>query len=351
MAPPPKAPKLDPSKPTPRRAPTRARGDSRAAELWESLRGWRNGILLLVLAAVAFTVSRIDVLRPIAAELFSMAFPVVAVAMAFWAMRAAKGWLRWASIAVAALLVVGAELTLFEVWFPPAPLATVTLSEAHPSATIEAPASMDDFDVQARGSLLSKSGTARGNFEVSLERGGEQQAFTGEFSRVIGSSRRVMTRAAPSRSVVETVIVREEMLLPRRGPVHAKLVNIEGAVHHAVRLTIKPKPSTDKALLYGLIGLTLAALVLEVVAARRAMKVSLVGGAAAAAVIAVYIVREFDPDDPLTTFWGAAVVAVLAGALGGALLGKLATFLFASTPVEPSGPSGPSAPSGGGSTR
>lgn len=338
MAPPSKSSKPDPSSPTPKKPQTRVRGDSRLAEFWEGLRGWRNGIVLLVLAAVAFTVSRIHALRPIAAEVFSLAFPIIAVAVAFWALREAKDWLRWAGMVVAVLLVVGAELTLSEVWFPPAPLATVTLSEAHPTATMQAPDSMDDFEVQARGSLLSASGAAQGNFEVSLERGGEQRTFSGEFSRVIGAERRMMRRMAPTRSVVENVVVREEMTLSSHGPVHAKLVNIEGGVHHAVRLTIQPMPSTDKPLLFGLIGLTLAALVLEVVAARRSMKVPLTGGAAAAAVLAVYVVRVFDPDDPLTTFWGGAVVAVLAGALGGILVGKIATFLFASAPVDPNDP-------------
>lgn len=339
MAEPSRSPsKPDPSKPTPKKTQTRVRGDSRLAEFWEGMRGWRNGILMLVAVAVAFTVSRVHVLRPIAAELFSMAFPIVAVAVAFWALRAATGWLRWTSIAVAVLLVVGAELTLSEVWFPPAALATVTLSESHPDATLPAPAGMRDFEVQARGSLLSDSGAARGNFEVELGRGAEQRTFSGEFSRVVGAQRQMMRRMAPTRSVTETVIVREEMDVPGNGPLHAKLVNIEGGVHHAVRLTVLPMPVTDKPLLYTLIALTLAALVLEVAAARRSMKVPLTAGAAAAAILAIYVVRDFDPDDPLTTFWGAAVVAVLAGALGGALVGKIGTYLFASTPSEPSGP-------------
>jgi len=314
------------------------KGDSRLAEFWEGMRGWRNGLVLLVLAAIAFTASRISVLRPIAAEVFSMAFPIAAVAIAFWALRSATGWLRWAGVIVALLVVVGAELTLMEIWFPPAPLGTVTLTQARPEATLQVPDGVHALEAQARGSLLSKSGGTRGNFEVALERGGESQAFLGEFKREVSGARRMMRRMAPSRAVAESVVVREEIDLPREGPVHAKLVNIEGGVHHAVRLTLQPLPVTDKPLLYALIGLTLAALVLEVVAARRSMKTSLTGGAAAAAVIAEYMVRTFNPDDPLATFWGGAVVAVLAGAVGGALVGRIATMIFASTPSDVSGP-------------
>jgi len=334
MAPPSDTTKGAPRGPAPKRKLPRLPGDSRIADLVESVRPWRNALLIAVLVAIAFASGRIQALKPIAAQGFSMIYPIAAIALTFYALRSATGWLRWAGVALAALLVIGAEMTLAEVWYPGAPLATVTLTEGHSTAAIQVPGGVRDLEVQARGKLRGEHGAMAGNFEVELERGGERQTFTGEFSRVIGSERRMMRRMAPSRSVTTTEIVRQEMTFGHDGAVHAKLVNIEGAVHHAVRLSLMPLPSTDHPLTIALIVLVVMALVLEVVAARKTIKTPLLAGAAASAVLAIYMVRDFDPDDPLTTFYGGAVVAFLAGGLGGILVGKIATFLFASGPVE-----------------
>lgn len=298
--------------------------------LLERLAPWRN-LLLLVCVGVPIVVgSRIDAVRPTEAVVLALALPVVVIALALNALREARHTGLLVAFAVVGLAAVAiGEAELAESFFPGEPFGMADLSPRSTDREIRVPADVHDFRVEVDGTALhTLHSEARGRYEIELRRGGERQAVSGELSRELRTSRPMMRRGAPTRSLLLHDADLRDVRLGGVGPVTAHLVSAEGAVEGGVRVQLRKASSADQLLLYALGGLAVLALGLELAAARLQNRTNLAAAVAVLGVFAYHLAHRFNPSDPLATVLGGTIFALMTGGLGGWVLGMVGASFF-----------------------
>lgn len=170
-----------------------------------SLAEWSDrwkGAVWVAIGVILFIISRFDALRDDEAIALAVAAPIVALAVPAVGLRNAGA--RAAVIGLALVLAAAgaAEWVVTNTLWPGPPIAQATLTPTRPDARLHAPA--DSFDVVAHADLLTHEGEADVPYDVAFERGTNERHISGRFSRHVGRARRVMRRAAPSRTSPST---------------------------------------------------------------------------------------------------------------------------------------------------
>ena len=146
-----------------------------------------------------------------------------------------------------------------------------------------------------------------------------------------------MRRGAPVSSVVSHMTDRHDVSMRGSGSVRVHLDSAEGLAG-PVRITLREPPVFDRWIVVALAALVVIGAVIEGIAVRAGLKPRLAGALGATSVLAWYVVHRFDQDDPLVTVVGGVLVALLAGGVGGLLLGKLAAMIVVRPPAAPTPP-------------
>jgi hypothetical protein len=281
---------------------------------------WKIIAIAIVILAIG---ARYEPTQGLEAEVVGLGMPILAVLFGLAPLRDSRVELRrWAGIA-ALLVLVGCEVQLSRAFFPPEAVAQATLSEKQPDAELQVPDGTRDLDVETHGNLGSGSRSAEETFRYVLERDGEKETIEGSFSksRAIKLSRR---RAPTSTSSHVVDLDRQSLSLSGSGPIHAHLESLQGSGARRVDIRLRPAPTGAHWLEWAVWVAVAAAFGAQLTAARGGTRSKLVAWLGAAAVLAAYLPRHFSPSDPLGALIGAAFVALLAGGIGGWLLGTLA---------------------------
>lgn len=292
-----------------------ARGDSRAR--------W---LLLAVAAVLLVAGARHAGTQGLEATLLGLGVPLLAIALGFRSLLDAKPSLRLAAGLVALVALVVAEAEIGRLFFPPAPVAQATLSEKSPDAELSGVAG--DFELETRCALDAYKGSAQESFVIDVERAGAHQQIEGTFSRSAATTR-ASRRRAPTQTSSHTLDdYTQTVSLPGVGPIHAHLVQLTGDGPRALELSLRPALPGGRALEWALLLSGLLAVAVQVSASRQGDRTHFATWVGMACVLALYLPRHFSRSDPMGAMVGALFVALVAGGLGGFVLGSLATRLF-----------------------
>jgi hypothetical protein len=299
-------------------------------------------LLLAGLAALLWLGNRSAGLGRLEATAIALTLPMLVLAFA-----TAPAWHRTArrlriAIAVVVLSVaVLSELSLLDVLFPPAPLATATLDPAHGDRSLALPATSQDLRVTIRGELPGTAPT-QAVFAITLQRDGAPNSLSGTLERTIHHNR---SRRGPPGTVTTTRdSITEELRLAGTGPLRVHLDQLEGQVTGGLRLELRKARLLDGPASALLAGLALVAVLLQGVAARHRPVPALAAAVCAAATFTVVATTYYVPERPLSLMLGAAgagLCAMIPGWLGGLLATALlrrrtaTTAAFRSDAVDP----------------
>jgi len=281
---------------------------------------WKIIAIAVVILAIG---ARYEPTQALEAEVVGLGFPILAVLVGLAPLRDTRVTLRrWAGIA-ALLVLVGCEVELGRAFFPPDAVAEATLSDKQPDAVLTLPDGTRELDVETHGNLGSGHRSAEETFRYVLERDGKKEVVEGSFtkSRAIRLSRR---RAPTSTSSHVVDLDRQSLSLSGIGPVHAHLESLQGSGARRVDIRLLPAPAWSHWFGWAVWAALAVAFGAQLAAARDGTRSKLAAWLAAAAVLGSYLPRHFSPSDPLGALIGAAFVSLLAGGIGGWLLGALA---------------------------
>ncbi len=297
--------------------------------LWlEGLAPWRGTLIGAAILASVFIGSRIDAVRPTEAVVVALAFPAGAILLGAAALRdASRGVLMLGLLVVLGGLAVS-EVEASEAIFPGAPLGTATLRPTAADLRVHVPNAVHALEVEVRGHVDAPADqSAAGNFRLTFDRGTDTREMTGRFKREVHQGR-MGRRAAIGTTVSQHKVERKDIVLPGRGPVRVHLAQVEGRLHPALRVAVYAAPTRDEIRITLMAAFLLLGAVTEGLAAREGVRSAVAAGIAAAAVLAVYVTHRWDPNDPFTTVFAGSIIALLAGAGGGFVLGSLAQVLL-----------------------
>lgn len=277
---------------------------------------------LLVAAVIALAIAaRFEALQGPEATFLALGAPLVAVTVGLVPLRDSSHRLRLTAAVVGLVALVGSELELSHLFFPPDVLATATLSTKKPDAELE-PTTHRELEVETHGTLAKTSGSAEESFVIELERDGAKRTIEGTFSK--SAAVRFSRRRAPTSVSAHVVDVdRQSVELPGSGAIHAHLVNLTGAGAKSLELRLRPALPLAHPLELALKCLLALALVIQLAAARDGLRNRFLAWMGYAIVLALYLPRHFSPGDPLGALVGASFVALLVGGLGGWILGSV----------------------------
>lgn len=338
--------------------------DSRAQALLGFLHDWGRLIALALAAALlvgGFVMPRMGAIE---ASAILLGFPLVVLGVgAVIVEEETRGAVR-----VLGLLVVLASLLLsgtrsVQVVWPPAPYGAVSLGQdarrgagdlaaAMPGAgevanTIEVPAEASALEVTVHADLGQRD-SAWVHYGLVLERAGKRAFIHGELSRQVQAGQGASRWGGPSTSVRVHATEMHALSLPGPGPIRVEVDRLvtdtpDGKPNrqpdgqpdgpdHPVTISVAPVPAGVRALELGLMVLVAAALLVQVLAARRGRRVLLTSMVAAAAVFALAAGRWFNPDSPLMFAMGVALLGGSAGGLGGWIVGAVVVGIVAPRP-------------------
>ena len=291
-------------------------------DVWQRHRWKIIAGVVLVLAIGA----RWEVTQGMEAEILTLGVPLGALVLGLLSMRDTSLGLRRAAGITALVALVGAELLLGRAFFPPEPLAKVSLSLEQPDAVLELPSSASSFDVETQGALGHAARGAEERFVLDLERAGTRRTLEGTFSK--SAAARFTRRRAPTAVSSHTIDVdRQPVDLPGAGPAHAHLTSLTGSGAKHVELRLFPGLPGGRSIELAFAILVGIGLALQIGAARQGARARFLPWLGVAVVLALYLPRHFSPSDPLGALIGAAFVTAVVGGMGGLALASLAQAL------------------------
>lgn len=345
--------------------------ESRAQALLGFLHDWGRLIALALAAALlvgGFVMPRMGAIE---ASVILLGFPLVVLGVgAVIVEEETRGAVRALGLLVllAALLLSGARSV--QVVWPPAPYGAVSLGQgarggggdlaavtpgagevANTANTIDVPADASALEVTVHADLGQRD-SAWVHYGLVLERAGKRAFIHGELSRQVQAGQGASRWGGPSTSVRVHATEMHALSLPGPGPIRVEVDRLvtdtptiepnrqphrqpdghDDGPGHPVSVTVAPVPAGVRALELGLVLLVGAALLVQVVAARRGRRVLLTSMVAAAAVFALAAGRWFNPDSPLMFAMGVALLGGSAGGLGGWIVGAVAVGIVAPRP-------------------
>ena len=305
---------------------------TRSSDRKPTLRHWstphylsRVGIVLPIAAVlVALIGLQVPSLRSGTAAAIILLAPAVVALLVAAPRRGLVSRLELMALVIAVTAVIGADLELQRAVFRPEPLATATLSETQPEATLSLPPDQHEVDLEVHGRLVGAH--AEGQYAILLERSGRRVPVVGELTHDSGPAARVGRRrmASPGTGHArhETVDM-QEVDLAGDGPVHARLDYARGQLAPSLKLLVLSVPRWTHALASVLLAVAGLAIFLHGLLVRRGLKTQLAAGVCWTVAFALYLPLHFDPLSPGASFVRACLIAAVVGAGVGAVLGSL----------------------------
>ncbi len=243
--------------------------------------------------------------------------PVVAVLATVWPHVSMRGGARWLGIAVGICVMLASEAAVLGTVFPPAPDAEVELSVGE-HADVALHGASHDLTVVAHALLEGKQSA---DYEIDLRRENDRVRVEGRLERAFHKGRRF--RGMRTGGVVVHETDSHEVTVAGNGPIDVELASLTGSLSSPLHIAIsRSRRWLQWAVIAAMVLVGLAA-VAQATARRRGHATHLAMGCGIAAAFGALFPWYYNPDAQLHFALGAAFFGLIAGSVGGGLLGRM----------------------------
>ena len=261
---------------------------------------------------------RVATIGTLLAYIIALGLPLTAVTATAWphltAMPRAIGGL---GVAAGIAVALATEAAVVSAVFPPTADAELELSVGE-RGLVTLPAGDHRLSVSAHGQLDS---TSSADYRIDLARGANRVAIEGQLEKSYRQGRRV--RGIPTGSSVVHETDRHEVRLAGDGPVEVTLTSLTGTLTSPLHVAISRVRRWPIWAAWGAVGLVALAVLIQAAARRRGHASYLALGCGIAAAFAALFPSYYNPDSRLGFVIGAGFFGVVAGSVGGGILGRL----------------------------
>jgi hypothetical protein len=222
-------------------------------------------------------------------------------------------------LVVALLTLVAALIPYLHTNFPGAPQFHGTLSPRHARASFDLDDDKGVLELVVHGQLKRGAGSAAGGYSLVLEHAGTKRHIEGTFKRTY-STRKIRRGKVKIGTSSEFTYHVNQVPSLGKGRYTLELVTVDASLRNYLRIKVFDAWYSEKMLISVLVGLVVLGLFADVASTRYKHRTRVATGALVAVGFAIYFNRQFAPDAVLGTVLGGALVAILAGWVGGGML-------------------------------
>ena len=275
--------------------------------------------------AAVYLLSQVDALRPFMGFAGGLIFIVGAVVYGLLRpedapVRVGPNKLMPLVLLVSAAILVAALVPYLHTNFPGEPHVHATLSPAHPRASFTLAEDGGLVEVVVHGAIKRGQGSTSGGYELSLEHGGKKQRLQGVFKRTY-STRKIRRGKVKIGTSSEFAFHVSQLPSMGKGRYTLELVDVDVALQNYLRVKVFDTWYTEKMLITALIALVVLGVFVDIASTRMKQRTRIATAALAAVGFAVYFSHQYAPDSVMSAVLGGALVAVLAGWIGGGMIG------------------------------